>query len=182
MRTLTFAFALPFLFVATILPATADDDDNGGVAPHLKAWSKQIDDADRRFKVLKDFDREAVLDKETQLVWEREPSTDETGWVSAINECLDKTVGGRKGWRLPTTPEVMSLIDPSGTVFNPALPPGHPFIVLGNTQVWTAERLPGTDSAQVVDIQDGALDAEPIDNVEAFWCVRGGNGGPSYNF
>ena len=35
------------------------------------------------------------------------------------------TVGGTKGWRLPSVAELASLVDPANS--NPALPTGHPF-------------------------------------------------------
>ncbi len=156
-------------------PAAADD------AEHLQSWSQRID-GDDRFEVLEDFNDEAVLDKETQLVWERSPRDAEGEWLEAINACLDTILGGRKGWRLPTAWEVMSLIDPFESI--PALPAGHPFIGLGDTEVWTAERAPAdTASVQTVDLSDGGRDnATLVGNPLRFWCVRGGNGGPSYSF
>jgi len=39
----------------------------------LKSWSREIKDATKRFEVLDRFNDEAVLDRETQLVWQREP-------------------------------------------------------------------------------------------------------------
>ena len=39
----------------------------------LKSWSRKIPNARRRFEVLHQFNDEAVLDRETQLVWEHAP-------------------------------------------------------------------------------------------------------------
>jgi len=76
-----------------------------------------------RFIVLSNFANQAVLDRETGLVWERSPSVDLVNAIS--NSCGFRVVGNRQGWRLPTTAELRSLVDPTQT--NPALPPGHPF-------------------------------------------------------
>jgi len=99
----------------------------------LESWDDKIPIATQRFKVLTEFGGAAVLDKETGLVWERAP--DVTGgpnsngtrtWSAAVYYCLnDVTIGGRKGWRLPSVVELASLVDPANS--NPALPTGHPF-------------------------------------------------------
>jgi hypothetical protein len=41
----------------------------------LKSWSRKIKDATKRFEVLDRFKDEAVLDREPQLVWQREPKS-----------------------------------------------------------------------------------------------------------
>jgi len=46
----------------------------GVVAAKPPSWDKVIN-SPKRFKVLDKFDDEAVLDKETGLVWEQSPST-----------------------------------------------------------------------------------------------------------
>ena len=67
-----------------------------------------------------------VLDKETRLVWERAPDTTRMTWDAAIVYSYGKAVAGRKGWRLPSIEELLSLVDP--TQSNPTLPAGHPFV------------------------------------------------------
>ena len=62
-----------------------------------------------RFKILSAFGGEAVLDKETGLVWEKAPSTDVSAWRNAVIGCANKIVGGRFGWRLPAIEELSSL-------------------------------------------------------------------------
>ena len=68
---------------------------------------------------------DVVFDKETGLVWERSPTQDKKIWDVAILHAYTKARGGRKGWRLPTIEELLSLVDP--TQNNPTLPAGHPF-------------------------------------------------------
>src|SRR5664279_1926786 len=54
---------------------------------------------------------EAYLDKETGLVWPKTPYTTPLDWYSATSYCLNLVLGGRSGWRLPTLPELSSLLE-----------------------------------------------------------------------
>jgi uncharacterized protein DUF1566 len=85
----------------------------------------------------------AVLDHETGLVWERNPTTKGFGnWQPAIEICLQETVGGRSGWRPATLPELMSLLDISQVNPNVSLPPGHPFLGVTSDYFWSATEVP----------------------------------------
>jgi hypothetical protein len=130
-----------------------------------------------RFKVLGDFAGAAVLDKKTGLVWERSPETKQQNWVNAQSSCNVKTVGGRKGWRLPTLQELMSLVDP--TQYNPALPSGHPFTFgrLRSFTGWSATpNAIVTDVAQIVEFSAGQQGGSLKTTTHQAWCVRGGQG------
>ena len=134
-----------------------------------------------RFIVLSNMNSEAVLDRETGLVWQKSTSTipgssTTTNWISALNFCMTASTGNRLGWRLPTVQELASLIDP--TTLN--LPTGHPFNLL-LTFYWTATTyapIPG----QAWTVRPGGFGASvfvpgPINsNNISFWCVRGGQG------
>jgi hypothetical protein len=95
----------------------------------------------QRFVILPAFNSDAVLDKETGLVWEKSPQTTTARWSVARRTCIEKTVGGQKGWRLPSLPELSSLVDPSVAPPGPTLPPGHPFLAVQSNVYWTAAKV-----------------------------------------
>ncbi|OGW51939.1 MAG: hypothetical protein A2Y81_08450 [Nitrospirae bacterium RBG_13_43_8] len=75
-----------------------------------------------------------VLDKETGLVWERDPSAKTSyetlplDWALLVCNQMEwySSLGRPDGWRLPTLQELASLID--RTHYYPVLPSGHPFL------------------------------------------------------
>ena len=81
-------------------------------AVDLRDWGRTFA-ASERFVVLGQFGNQAVLDKETQLVWQRAPGNELVSYDTAWNRCDRANSGGRMGWRLPTLPELRSLIDPA---------------------------------------------------------------------
>lgn len=105
------------------------------------------------------------------------PSKQLTDWYLARSNCLNRFIGGRKGWRLPTFEELSSLIEPDQT--GPALPPGHPFQNIsweGVTEYWTITDF-SRDTAQTLSMRgSGALHGSPKNGNQYSWCVRGGFG------
>lgn len=95
-------------------------------AADIRSWDQRIDDATKRFVVLPAFNNQAVLDKETQLVWQRYMSNADVSQPHAAHACSNSRTGGRMGWRLPTIAELTSLVDPSVPT-GARLPAGHPF-------------------------------------------------------
>jgi Protein of unknown function (DUF1566) len=168
--------------------ARATDSLDPATQPHLKSWSNVIPPA-KRFVVLADFNNHAVLDRETGLVWEKTPNPIPAvgEWHGARYACINTNVGGRKGWRLPSIPELASLIDLSATAA-PMLPPGHPFTT-GFTSVqsvsfWSATastELP-TTVAWFVNFFDGNVDTSNQGNAPDLrvWCVRGDMNASTY--
>lgn len=142
----------------------------------LRAWSRKIEDATARFVVLESFGAEAVLDLETQLVWQRTPDATRRAWVTAMSACLNSQIGGRGGWRMPQMEEVTTLVD--RTQGSPPLPVGHPFNLANlSGDVWSATTVPDTDTAWTQDVRnDGFLGGFPKDAALNVWCVRGGRG------
>jgi hypothetical protein len=122
---------------------------------------------------LNQFGGAAVLDKETGLVWEQSPSTAARTWLQALDHCYNKNVGGRKGWRLATVEELMSLVDPTQIV--PSLSPGHPFDDVQPSDYWSATTNAGdTSTARSVGFAFGFLDGFDKSLSFRVWCVRGG--------
>ena len=114
----------------------------------------------------------AVLDKNTGLVWEQLPVvTTGLAWASAREQCLNRTVGGTRGWRLPSVGELTSLIDPS-------LPapyvPGTVFTGVQSATYWSATASAvGTSNAFSVSFQDGLVGTSSKGSATNIWCVRG---------
>jgi hypothetical protein len=149
------------------------------------SWDQTLPSA-TRFIVLSNFNSQAVLDRETGLVWQRSPLGDEFVLREATRLCLESRVGNRGGWRLPTINELTSVLDPSATA-GPALPPGHPFVGFNPSaeRLWSAtpNALSGlTDTYKLAGwstLSSGVLvvalagDASSLVSGKA-WCVRGG--------
>ena len=148
------------------------------VGKDLRDWGVKIDKASSRFKVLKAFNNEAVLDKETQLVWARKSSTFRTFWGDAREQCTRITIGDRMGWRLPSIHELLSLMNL--TQDGLALPTSHPFQNIQENSYWTATtNAENTNLAWIARLSDGTVsfDAKEIPD-KFFLCVRGGSPGP----
>ena len=116
-----------------------------------------------------------MLDKETCLVWEKSPATTVGNSSSAHSTCANKAVGGRKGWRLPSMPELASLVDPSVAPPGPTLPQGHPFLDVQSSNYWSA---PAHTENPTLTWGVGFGNGNVLGVSKAFdnrvWCVRGG--------
>lgn len=144
-----------------------------------QSWDRVIPNGAKRFKVLKQFDEEAVLDLETGLVWQRSPSpTSQFDWGESAALCIGTAIGGRRGWRLPAAWELMTLKDPAQS--NPALPDGHPFQnVVEGTLYWTSTAsLSNQTSALALTFTAGGqgIITSPKTGDGLRWCVRGPGG------
>jgi hypothetical protein len=152
---------------------------------HAIIWKNHI--LNKRFGIYDagtpaDTSDDMVLDKETHLVWERSPAVITSDWSTAVTNCYQREVAGRKGWRLPTVEELASLIDTISA--NPALPIGHPFSVVTPGFYWSTTTCIAagcTDHAWRVGIHDGAVGPEVKTDIDfRAWCVRGGHGYDGY--
>ena len=143
------------------------------VAAIIENW-QQAHPAAQRFVILPDFNNDAVLDKDTNLIWELSPTATPVTWNEARATCTTRMTGGQKGWRLPAPAEMRSLVGPAVDSPIPNIPPGHPFLNIQATSYWTV--VPEANQPSYARYVDAFLG-----NVLSFikiytypvWCVRG---------
>ena len=120
------------------------------------------------------FNDEAVLDRNTGLVWERSPHAASRPVFSASYHCLNASTGGQKGWRLPNITELASLVDPSVTT-EPMLPAGSPFNFGSHVFFWSGTLRHGfSDLFWSVNFRSGIVDDTEWTLTLSTLCVRGG--------
>jgi hypothetical protein len=141
------------------------------------AWDRKM--LANRFLILTNWASEAVLDKETGLVWERSPDAARLSWNDARFACTARTTGNRKGWRLPSVHELASLVDPANS--NPALPTGHPILNVLSDAYWSVT----TDAADpsfvwFVNFFNSDVNLSSLTHPLHAWCVRGGMNADQY--
>src|SRR5262245_51850572 len=168
-------------FASTVLAQTTAN----GPYYATPSWDQTLP-SNTRFIVLSNMNNQAVLDRETGLVWQRTPGF-EGPYAIISGQCRNLNIGNRFGWRLPTQAELASLFDPSATSA-PGLPPGHPFL-----GVDAAEEFFWTTTPSIVNptsILTVAYGLFPPNNTfrvtmstsstpessNRGWCVRGGIG------
>jgi hypothetical protein len=176
-----------------VLPGSTAHAQTTASGPHYAAtsWDRTLPVA-TRFIVLSNFAGQAVLDRETGLVWERSPDSTRRSLRQAATSCHDRNVGGRKGWRLPAIAELASLVDPGQA--DPALPAGHPFAnVQFNVPVfqvlyWSSTGFPEeagsalppfppTVDTETLNFHEGTVSvANSRASSLLAWCVRGPGG------
>jgi hypothetical protein len=140
------------------------------------SWDQKLLAA-TRFVVLTDSNSEAVLDRNTGLVWEKSPNKwAYVDWSKAKLQCINKNIGGQKGWRLPAVAELASLLDRSVAAPGPTLPPGHPFVDVYQEAYWSASTFAENPSnAWYVSFYDSKAGNADKDLEFHAWCVRGGS-------
>ena len=155
---------------AAVLACTSLALANTAEAVDLRDWGRQFNTASERFVVLSQFNNEAVLDKETQLVWQRSAPANSASWPSAMSQCRYSAAGGRFGWRLPSFPELTSLVGSGG-----ALPAGHPFTnVLSQDLFWSSTDHPvEPTSAHIKQLLGPYAGATAKPAAHRYLCVRG---------
>ncbi|MGH7207995.1 MAG: DUF1566 domain-containing protein [Nitrospiraceae bacterium] len=180
-RVMVGLLSLAVLVGAALTSSLAQADTGAGPYFAPPAWNRTLPSAGR-FLVLTNFASLAVLDRETGLVWEKSPSATLQTWLSALAECAAvRTTGGRKGWRLPSMPELASLIDPSVASPGPTLPAGHPFTNVQSAFYWSASTLAADPAnAWLVGFGGGDVTFSGKANGNYAWCVRGAMNADAY--
>jgi len=172
---------LSFFILATRLTAEMKITPNGVSFPDNSTqstacgppWHRVLEDPDERFHLV--MNNEAVLDRGTGLVWQRDTENQFINWYQACAYCYTLVRGNRKGWRLPTVEELSTLVDPGQT--NPSLPPGHPFTNVKSSGYWSSTTNASyTDGAWFVYFRYGYVDYNFKANDNYVRCVRGGHG------
>ena len=139
-------------------------------ATAVHSWD-QILPANERFELV--MNDEAVLDRETGLVWQRDTSNRTYTWYDAQSFCYIANIGGRKGWRPPTIEELATLVDPFK--LDPSLPTGHPFTNPKFTSYWSSTtRADNTDHAWRVHFCEGSVSYGGKSSSCYFRAVRSG--------
>jgi hypothetical protein len=134
------------------------------------------------------MNNDAVLDRETSLVWSRQnvrgiDGATEFTLKDAYRRCRMLAIGTRGGWRLPTLPELQTLLDygVAESPSQPRLPVGHPFALSGEHTFWTSDAAvsPNLTHLIALDLETGQLGGalvsagtEPELTMGAL-CVRG---------
>lgn len=91
--------------------------------------------------------------------------------------CLNKTIGGQRGWRLPSIVELTSLLDPSVQDSGSMLPSGHPFLNNPSGFYWSASADGESSKAWHLHLSNGHVHMTGKASTFKAWCVRGASTG-----
>lgn len=175
-------YSVGIVLVGAVILFTQPAEAGNSAGPHypVPSWDQKLKCASKhacpRFTVLSDWGGEAVLDKETGLVWEREPSKQTFRWNKAELHCNNLDVSHRKGWRLPKIQELASLVDTTQT--NPSLSAGNPFKFVKDDYFYWSVSSVNEDpmSKWIVEFHEGKVIYREKSAKIYTWCVRGGQG------
>ena len=178
-----------FLFLSVALSITAVCpspalSQTAAAGPYYAtpAWDQTLPSS-TRFIVLTNFNSQAVLDRETGLVWQQASGTQNINWFDAMAACRNALTGGRLGWRVPNIDELMTLSVVPSLGGEITFPPGNPFTInLG--LFWSATSDPANFANALVGIPQRSLDAggtptttQSKNFTAQVWCVRGPSSG-----
>jgi len=189
---------LGWLMTALLVSPRASQAQTTAVGPYYAtpSWDQTLA-SNVRFVVLANFNNEAVLDRETGLVWQRAAGSIAFTWFAAQSACINLPAGPRMGFRLPTIQELFSLVDTGAS--GPPFLPTNPFLNVqwsadgGSGNYWSATSLqkywrgnrPDCDNGACAWVMNfGTAGYGPVNkdqtNGGLVWCVRGGANGTDF--
>jgi Protein of unknown function (DUF1566) len=107
--------------------------------------------------------------------WIRTPASVRADWRGARSSCLNKAIGGQRGWGLPSIVELISLLDPSIQDADFMLPVGHPFLNNPSGFYWSASADGESSKAWHLHLSNGHVHMTSKASAFKAWCVRGGS-------
>lgn len=118
-----------------------------------------------------------VLDRLTDLTWEKSINATAVTWEDAILYCEGLTLGGNSDWRLPNIKEIRSLSDENKV--QPSVN-NTTFTGVTITKYWSSTSLPNqTTKAWYLDNNFGITTYDVKTATHSVWAVRGGTTSPS---
>lgn len=111
-----------------------------------------------------------VIDKATQLIWQREDDNIRRTWEDALDYCISLELAGSDHWRLPNVNELLSIVD-----FDVGTPKIDvtTFPNTDSTLYWTSvPRARNSTSAWIVDFDDMRIRSNFKTNEFPVRCVR----------
>lgn len=146
----------------------------GGEGNHTLRWDTNNPSASRFTTAFPG----AVLDKNTGLVWEQAPDATGKAWATATLDCVNKTVGGTVGWRLPSVVELKSVQDP---LLPAPFIPASVFTGVQAAGYWSATTNASSPLfGMFVFFTTGSVGNSGKANPFPTWCVRGGMNADQY--
>lgn len=120
-----------------------------------------------------------VLDRLTDLTWEKSIKATAVTWEDAILYCEGLNLGGNSDWRLPNIKEIRSLSDENKV--QPSVN-NTSFNGVTITKYWSSTSLPNqTTKAWYLDNNFGITTYDVKTATHSVWAVRGGTTSPSSN-
>jgi hypothetical protein len=147
-----------------------------GDPPPLKAVTPvaPVDPSQSNYTLLDTGGDETVLDKITDLEWQREDDNDTKTWAEAFDYCDNFNTGpffaGKTHWRLPTITELQSIVDYGAS--DPAIE-GISFTNTNSSFYWSASSVASFSSlAWLVGFMSGAVGGGLKTSSNYVRCVR----------
>lgn len=173
------AIAVLLTIVALALSQAGPLEPSAPPGPTMKTldqipptWSFILPTAQRYEVVL---NGEAVLDKETGLVWDRSPREDGRTWEVALGFCGFR--GGRGGFHLPTWSEGLSLGPLNGSEpFDFSCGDGNCVDLAATVRYWSSTAVPDGTEARPYSPSGSFGGPRPTSEIHRIMCVRGGPG------